>query len=233
MRMSKQICRCTLIAGMVLVLAAVVILLHGGITRGSGPSQRVRVELALTHLEACESCHMARDTAFVVVDVEPVHHTIVFETAAPALTATQSDDDPVRAQLIDLGHRLLGLPAAGDAYVDAAADAFLAAYQAYQTDSAVDMPGLLAAAAQQVIEAEHHAHPVQVRAMTMRVSPDATDAVSGTPPATWAMSNSRVIVILPGLDSVPVRENTAVSRPVGVVLGIQRRGPPAAGFDLC
>jgi hypothetical protein len=230
MHMSKQICRCTLIAGMVLVLAAVVILLHGGITRDSGPSQRVRVELALTHLEACESCHMAGDTAFVVVEAEPVHHTIVVETAAPARAA---HDDPVRAQLVALGHRLLDLPAAGDAYFDAAADAFLAAYQAHQTGSAVDMPGLLAVAVQQVIEAEHHAHPVQVRASTTRVSPGATDAVSGIPPASWAMSNSRVIVIQSGLDSVPVREKTAVSRPVGVVLGVQRRGPPAAVLSLC
>ena len=234
--MSKLVCRCALITGTLLVLTAGLILLDTGITRGSSPSQRVRVELALTHLEACMSCHAEDAVAFFVVDAEPVHHTIVFETTALAWTtapARAAHDDPVRAQLIDLGHRLLDLPAASDGYYDAAVDGFLAAYDAYRADSVADIQGLLAAAVQQVIETEHHAHPVQLRVSTVRVTPDTPDAVSGTAPVTWVMGNSRVIVIQPGLDSVPVGKNMAVSGPVDVIMGVQRRGPPAAVTGLC
>lgn len=169
--MSRFVCSCIFLAGVVMLALAVGIVLNG---RSAGdrsiPEMRLAVQSAVASLEPCETCHSgARSDGGTLVAFRPLVQTSRPAVDAVPLAASMPQVDHLRVELdnrlVEVGRRILETPETGDPHYQAAMDGYLKVYDAARSDldhdQAVSALHALDGVAALLAEVANQAHPVK------------------------------------------------------------------------
>jgi len=242
----KKFCIWGFILGALLVTLAALLIVYTDHSDGTiTASQRLRLERTVSQLDGCATCHDTPDTAgagqvTLVVVPEPAGHSTyimnVLMQQDASSDALPQIPETVRAEMHDIGQRILDLPATDAAQVDAVTADFLVAYDAAAAGVTTDWQSTLdalGAIERQLRTLEHQAHPVKLAAATgSNQAPDAVDvwltSTQSPLPVAWSAQAALVIIVTSHGAWVPDQDAQTAVRVMAY--DVQRRGPPAA-FD--
>lgn len=245
--MKRPLCIWGLIIGALLVAAAALLVVHADHTDGTrAATQRLRLERVVSQLDGCMTCHDTPDTAdegqvTLVVAPEPAGRSAyimnVFMRDGDSSGVLPQIPETVRAEMHDIGQRILDLPPTDSEQVNAVTAGFLAVYDAARaTGTAHDWHSTLdalRAVERQLQVLEYQAHPVRLAAAsTPEQAPDTAAAwlASTQAPLPAAWSAQVAPVIMPASHNACVPDADAPIALRVMAYDVQRRGPPAA-FD--
>jgi len=240
--MSRFLCSCVFLAGVVLLAFAVGLLLNG---HSDGDRSILEAQLAVqdavASLEPCETCHSGMQPGSNLVAFQPLVQTSRPTVDAPPLAASMPEAAVLRVELdhrlVEVGQRALETPASDDPTYRAALDQYLAVYDAAQSDldhvQVVSALHALDGITALLAEAANQAQPVRLER-----APDPAPrcleeaAPSTSPPLTRVASSAQGVILDQTLEMEPAYLSGRVFVPSRVVIVSHRCDPPAGAiFD--
>ena len=240
--MSRFLCSCVFLAGVVLLAFAVGLLLNG---QSDGDRSILEAQLAVqdavASLEPCETCHSGMQPGSNLVAFQPLVQTSRPTVDAPPLAASMPEAAVLRVELdhrlVEVGQRALETPASDDPTYRAALDQYLAVYDAAQSDldhaQVVSVLHALDGITALLAEAANRAQPVRLE-RAPDPAPRCLEAAapSTSPPLTRVALSAPGVILDQTLEMEPADLSARVFVPSRVVVVSHRCDPPAGAiFD--
>ena len=217
--MSRFLCSCVFLAGVVLLAFAVGLLLN---EQSDGDRSILEAQLAVqdavASLEPCETCHSGMQPGGTLVAFQPLVQTSRPTVDAPPLAASMPEAAVLRVELdhrlAEVGQRALETPASDDPAYRAALDQYLAVYDAAQSDldhaQVVSALHALDGITALLAEAANQAQPVRLERAPDPAPRLEAAAPSTSPPLTRVALSAPGVILDQTLEMEPADLSTRV-----------------------
>ena len=233
--MLKQAHRWAFWVGVLMVFLAVTLfLLVEQTSSRENPHQRLRVLQAVVDREGCLTCHTSTVGDLVLTSasgIDAVYHTEIYLPDASVEPTAEPLERRVDTQLVNLGQRILDVPATSSPLAATVVDGFLRADE--QARASSDQAALLSTLQrleqlEQLLRIlEGQAQPNQWRETDDTFIPHSWAVVQSVSSSSYGLADARPTMLDPELACVTSCDSLTVIVASPVAFMSYRRGPPA------